>query len=59
MLYTVRFMVPALRPDFARFDSYTEAANAAWRLINTIHAGRPIRVNITNGQEVLFSYERR
>lgn len=58
-MYTLRFFVPALRPDFARFDTYTEAAGAAWRLINTIHAGRPIRVNITRAQDCLFSFERK
>lgn len=58
-MYTVRFFVPALRPDFARFDTYVEAANAAYQLINRIHAGRPLRVNITQAQRCLFSFERK
>ena len=58
-MFTVNFQVPALRPDYARFDTEQEARNAVRYLTEKMHAGRPIRVNIRHRGVTLLTFERK
>ena len=58
-MYTVRFQVPSLRPDVARFDTVDEAQRACDVLANRLHMNRPIRITVTHKGNTVLSYERK
>ena len=58
-MYTVRFQVPQLRPDVARFATAAEADRSCNTLANKMHHGRPIRLTVSHQGEVIYSYERK
>ena len=58
-MYTVRFQVPSLRPDVARFATLSDAQAACNTLINRMYYGRPIRVVVMHKGASVFNYERK
>lgn len=58
-MFTLRFQVPKLRPDFARFLSADEWKRAVINLLHHRHAGEPIRITVSYKGKVIYSHERK
>lgn len=58
-MYTLRFEVPRLRPDFARFRSEAEYKGAVTHMIHTRYAGSPLRIRVTDRRgDVVYAFDR-